>query len=78
MVDGTKQPNRPPLRRVPFRSVWPPKPGHCYATMSVGQWNCLLQVMYDAGFVVIELDDAQRPIAAYCVASVPPTEPSKK
>jgi Mlc titration factor MtfA (ptsG expression regulator) len=36
-----------------------------YCTMSVGQWDAFLQAAYERGAVLIELDDAERPIRAY-------------
>ena len=34
-------------------------------TMSVGQWDGLLAEMYDQGHTLMELDDDEKPIAAY-------------
>lgn len=36
-----------------------------YVTMSVGQWDSLLQNAYDRGWILLELDDRERPIRAY-------------
>jgi hypothetical protein len=33
--------------------------------MSVGQWDGVLAGMYQAGAVLLELDDDERPLAAY-------------
>jgi hypothetical protein len=33
--------------------------------MSVGQWDMLLAVAYDLGFVLLELDGDERPVRAY-------------
>jgi hypothetical protein len=33
--------------------------------MSRGQWDTLLQAAYDVGFVLVELDDDERPVKAY-------------
>ena len=56
---------RPPLARVPLRSVVPPLRGLAYVTMRVGQWDSLLHVAYLTGWVLLELDDDEKPIAAY-------------
>src|SRR5262249_39520428 len=61
---------RPPLHPIPVSSVWPPRRGLAYATMSMSQWDGILQAAYDAGFVLIELDDEERPVAAYRLRSV--------
>jgi len=55
---------RPPLRRIPLAEGWV-RPGVVTITMSVGQWDALLQASYDAGFLLLELDDKERPIALY-------------
>ena len=34
-------------------------------TMSVGQWDVFLQVAYDTGHVLLELDDNECPVHAY-------------
>jgi hypothetical protein len=56
---------RPPLNRVPLSSVWPPRRGRCYATMSVGQWDAFMASAYDAGFVLLEVDEREQPVKAY-------------
>jgi hypothetical protein len=38
-------------------------------TMSVGQWDTFLQSAYDAGYYLIELDEHETPVAAYCKCS---------
>jgi hypothetical protein len=57
--------DRDHLRRVPLRDVLPPRRGVCYCTMSEGQWDTLLAVAYDLGFVLLELDDDEWPVRAY-------------
>lgn len=37
----------------------------CFVTMSVGQWDALLQAAYDSGFTLLELDRREKPIRAY-------------
>lgn len=56
---------RPQLCPVPLPSVLPFRTGLAYATMSTGQWDGLLQAAYDADFVLLELDDDERPVRAY-------------
>ena len=56
---------RPELSPVPLPSVLPFRAGVAYATMSVGQWDETLRALYDAGYVLLELDDDERPVAAY-------------
>lgn len=62
---AAEESGRPPLAAVPLSAVLPPRPGQCYATMSEGQWDVTLRAFYDVGFVLLELDDAERPVAAY-------------
>jgi hypothetical protein len=63
---GTTTKNRRPrLRRVPLAEVLPLQPGLCYCTMSPGQWDSLLAAAYSVGWVLLELDDGERPVAAY-------------
>jgi hypothetical protein len=51
---------------VPLKAVWPPRLGVVSMTMSRGQWDTLLEVGYDLGFVLIELNHWERPVVAYC------------
>jgi hypothetical protein len=37
----------------------------CFITLSQGQWDVLLQGAYDRRWTLLELDDDERPIAAY-------------
>jgi hypothetical protein len=41
------------------------QPGTLTITMSIGQWDRLLAVAYDAGCVLLELDDDDVPVRAY-------------
>lgn len=34
-------------------------------TLSVGQWDALLATTYDQGWTLLEVDDAEQPVAAY-------------
>jgi hypothetical protein len=56
---------RPPLYEIPLSSAVPFRVGEVTVTMSIGQWDAVLQGMYDAGCVLLELDDEERPVAAY-------------
>jgi hypothetical protein len=55
---------RPALRPIPLADGWL-KAGEVTVTMSTGQWDAVLQASYDAGFVLLELDEDERPVAAY-------------
>ena len=48
-----------------MNSVFPVRQGACMITMGVGQWDLTLQEAYTAGWVLLELDDNERPVAAY-------------
>ena len=48
-----------PLNEVTFA------PGTITFTMSVGQWDLLLAEAYRRGHYLLELDDDERPVAAY-------------
>jgi hypothetical protein len=58
---------RPRLAEIPLASVWPPREGegHCFATVSIGQWDSLLQAAYDTGFTLLELDDEENIVKAF-------------
>ncbi len=56
---------RPPLREVPLQDVFPMRQGLAYATTSIGQWDGILAGAYSAGYVLLELDDDERPVRAY-------------
>lgn len=56
---------RPILRKIPLSSAIPFRPGELTVTMSAGQWDALLEAAYRSGAVLLELDDAERPVAAY-------------
>jgi hypothetical protein len=53
------------LNPIPLSEALQLCPGVCYATMSVGQWDEVLQEAYDVGFVLLVLDDEERPVGAY-------------
>ncbi len=60
---------RPDLNKVPLDSalafLHKPGAGRCLVTMSVGQWDMLLQGAYERGWTLLELDRKERPVAAY-------------
>ena len=37
----------------------------CFITMSRGQWDVLLLNTYNRGWILLELDDDEQPVAAY-------------
>ena len=39
--------------------------GQCIVTMSVGQWDMLLQEAYEQGWTLLEFDRNEMPVAAY-------------
>lgn len=56
---------RPWLDRVPLDQAIPIRPGRITITMSVGQWDGLLAAAYEHGCTLLELDENERPVAAY-------------
>lgn len=56
---------RPPLRSIPLADVFPARRGACYITLAADQWDTLLQLTYDRGWILIEVDDLARPVRAY-------------
>jgi hypothetical protein len=56
--------NRPQLHPIPLSSVTF-EPGTVTLTMSTGQWNALLAEAYRRGHTLLELDENERPVAAY-------------
>ena len=67
--------NRPPLHAIPLDAVTF-EPGTITLTMSVGQWDALLAEAYRRGHTLLELDEAERPIAAYRLCKCGICEPS--
>ena len=57
--------SRPELTAVPLTEVLPLRQRVAYATMNEGQWDNALAEAYDVGFVLLELDDHERPLRAY-------------
>jgi hypothetical protein len=56
---------RPVLNEIPLEggTVFF-RPG-LFITMSVGQWDGLLEAAYDTGATLLELDDDENPVKAY-------------
>jgi hypothetical protein len=57
------QASRTTLRQIPLADVQ--VPGSQIVTMSVGQWDALLARLYEENWVLLELDECERPIRAY-------------
>lgn len=57
--------SRPKLAPVPLVQVLPLRPGLCYLTVSPGQWDVTTREAYRAGWVLLEMDDDDRPRRAY-------------
>lgn len=58
--------HRPPLREVRLTSVWPPRKGQCYCTLSEGQaWDAILDACYATAWILLELNDEEQPVRAY-------------
>ena len=55
---------RPTLHEIPLSEVRL-LPGSLMFTMSIGQWDALLQAGYDQGATLLELNADERPVAAY-------------
>lgn len=55
------------LRPFPLADLLPlgSRPGHLVMTMSEGQWDGMLSAAYEQGWVLLELDDNERPVRAY-------------
>ena len=53
------------LHPVPLAEVWPVRPGMRVMTMGEGQWDGMLAAAYAQGWVLLELDADERPVAAY-------------
>jgi hypothetical protein len=56
--------SRPTLHPIPLSAV-SFGPGTITLTMSAGQWDALLAEAYRRGHTLLELDEDERPIAAY-------------
>ena len=56
---------RPELTPYPLAEALAFRPGTCCATMSPGQWDTLLQVAYEQGWILLEIDGDEQPVCAY-------------
>jgi hypothetical protein len=55
----------PNLREIPL-ATFRIGPGVCFITMSTGQaWDRLLDGAYASGWIVLELDDDEKPVRAF-------------
>jgi len=54
------------LRPFPLADVLPlGRPGQLVMTMSVGQWDAMLSAAYADGWILLELDEQEKPVRAY-------------
>ena len=55
------------LRPLPLAEVLPlgSRPGQLVMTMSEGQWDGMLSAAYAQGWILLELDDDEKPVKAY-------------
>ena len=56
---------RPKLNEIHLSKVNPLNPGQVTITMSKDQWDALLESAYQNGFVLLELDENEKPVRAY-------------
>jgi hypothetical protein len=56
---------RPLLDPISLNEVRPFDPLSVTVTMSIGQWDRFLAMAYEGGYTLLELDDNERPVAAY-------------
>lgn len=56
---------RPLLDSIPLEEGVRFAPGTMTVTMSIGQWDEFLSAGYAAGWILLELDNNERPVAAY-------------
>ena len=61
--------HRPELSQIPLEAAMlnltEGSPGQLMVTMSIGQWDYFLQAAYEEDCILLELDDAERPVRAY-------------
>ena len=59
------------LRPFPLDDVLPlgSRPGQLVMTMTQGQWDAMLSAAYTDGWVLLELDENEKPVRAYRKAS---------
>jgi len=58
---------RPKLNQIPIEKVWLVKEGLAqgFMTMSIDQWDYLLQLAYDDDWILLEVDDNEMVVKAY-------------
>ena len=56
---------RPNLNEIPLDSSWPLPSASMSMTIDMGAWDGIIEGAYNAGFVLIELDQHNRPIRAF-------------
>lgn len=57
--------NQPRLAEVSLATVWPPRPGLSYMTLSPGQWDSTLDAAYQLGYILVEIDGNEQPSRAF-------------
>ncbi|MCI0615273.1 hypothetical protein L0244_19960 [bacterium] len=57
--------NRPNLNEIPLSDVLPLRRPELIVTMSEGQWDKLLEISYERGWILLEVNDDEQPIKAY-------------
>jgi hypothetical protein len=66
---GNEKMKRPKLQKVDLeetiKAMFEGETPDCFITMSRGQWDILLLNAYNRGWIILELDDNERPMAAY-------------
>jgi hypothetical protein len=65
LVKGNDRMKRPKLNEIDLNKLNPLSPGQVTITMSRGQWDGLLESAYEQGFVLLELDENEKPVRAY-------------
>lgn len=59
------------LRPFPLADVLPlGRPGQLVMTMAEGQWDAMLSTAYEQGWILLELDEREKPVRAYRKAGV--------
>ena len=56
---------RPKLNEIDLNKANILSPGQVTITMSIGQWDELLEAAYENGFILLELDENEKPVKAF-------------
>ena len=56
---------RPTLNKIPLTEVFPLRPGCAFITIDIGAWDTLIEVAYNNGFFLIEMDENENPVRAF-------------